>query len=99
MTACPSDGSTSGSRFAGAINRYPHSAKSALGCGRAIVGGEAVGPLEVRMSTRIGLGLIALVAASVSTLSVAQAADTVKVAIGQIDAWANQMPTLGVKAG
>src|SRR5262245_7499661 len=51
------------------------------------------------MSTRIGLGLIALVVASVSTLSAARAADTVKVAIGQIDAWANQMPTLGVKAG
>jgi NitT/TauT family transport system substrate-binding protein len=51
------------------------------------------------MSTRIGLGLMALAVASVSTLSAAQAADTVKVAIGQIDAWANQMPTLGVKAG
>jgi NitT/TauT family transport system substrate-binding protein len=51
------------------------------------------------MSTRIGLGLIALVVASISTLSAAQAADAVKVAIGQIDAWANQMPTLGMKAG
>jgi NitT/TauT family transport system substrate-binding protein len=51
------------------------------------------------MSTRIGLSLIALVVASVSTPSAARAADTVKVAIGQIDAWANQMPTLGVKAG
>jgi NitT/TauT family transport system substrate-binding protein len=51
------------------------------------------------MSTRIGLGLIALVVASISTLSAARAADTVKVAIGQIDAWANQMPTLGMKAG
>ena len=38
------------------------------------------------MSTRIGLGLIALVVASVSTPSAARAADTVKVAIGQIDA-------------
>ena len=56
-------------------------------------------PLEARMSTRIGLGLIALVMASVSTPSAARAADTVKVAIGQIDAWANQMPTLGMKAG
>src|SRR5437660_12184397 len=27
------------------------------------------------------------------------AADKVKVAIGQIDAWANQAPTLGMKAG
>ena len=51
------------------------------------------------MSTRVGLGLIALVVASVSLPSAAQAADTVKVAIGQIDAWANQMPTLGAKAG
>jgi NitT/TauT family transport system substrate-binding protein len=51
------------------------------------------------MSTRIGLSLIALVVASVSTPSAAPEADTVKVAIGQIDAWANQMPTLGVKAG
>jgi len=51
------------------------------------------------MSTRIGLGLIALVAASVSLPPAARAADTVKVAIGQIDAWANQMPTLGMKAG
>jgi NitT/TauT family transport system substrate-binding protein len=51
------------------------------------------------MSTRIGLGLIALVVASVSTPPAARAADTVKVAIGQIDAWANQMPTLGAKAG
>jgi NitT/TauT family transport system substrate-binding protein len=51
------------------------------------------------MSTRIGLGLIALLAASASMPSVARAADTVKVAIGQIDAWANQAPTLGMKAG
>jgi NitT/TauT family transport system substrate-binding protein len=51
------------------------------------------------MSTRFGLGLIALVVASVSTPPAARAADTVKVAIGQIDAWANQMPTLGAKAG
>jgi NitT/TauT family transport system substrate-binding protein len=43
--------------------------------------------------------LIALVVASVSTPPAARAADTVKVAIGQIDAWANQMPTLGAKAG
>ncbi len=31
--------------------------------------------------------------------SAAHGADVVKVAIGQIDAWANQMPTLGMKAG
>lgn len=29
----------------------------------------------------------------------AGAQDTIKVAVGQIDAWANQVPTLGVKAG
>ena len=29
----------------------------------------------------------------------ASAADKVKVAIGQIDAWANQIPTLGMQAG
>ena len=29
----------------------------------------------------------------------AGAQDTVKVAVGQIDAWANQVPTLGMKAG
>ena len=29
----------------------------------------------------------------------AGAQDTVKVAVGQIDAWANQAPTLGMKAG
>jgi NitT/TauT family transport system substrate-binding protein len=27
------------------------------------------------------------------------AQDTIKVAVGQIDAWANQVPTLGMKAG
>ena len=29
----------------------------------------------------------------------AGAQDTIKVAVGQIDAWANQVPTLGMKAG
>jgi NitT/TauT family transport system substrate-binding protein len=51
------------------------------------------------MSTRVGLGLIAVVVASASMMSAATAADNVKVAIGQIDAWANQAPTLGLKAG
>ena len=51
------------------------------------------------MSIRIGLRLLALVVASTSLLSGARAADSVKVAIGQIDAWANQAPTLGMKAG
>jgi NitT/TauT family transport system substrate-binding protein len=43
--------------------------------------------------------LIAVVVASASMMSAATAADSVKVAIGQIDAWANQAPTLGQKAG
>ena len=51
------------------------------------------------MSNRTGLRLLALVVASASLLSGARAADSVKVAIGQIDAWANQAPTLGMKAG
>ena len=38
-------------------------------------------------------------AAPLAFVSVASAADTLKVAIGQIDAWANMMPTLGMKAG
>src|SRR5215813_11166500 len=29
----------------------------------------------------------------------ANAQDTIKIAVGQIDAWANQVPTLGMKAG
>src|SRR5262249_28568183 len=40
-----------------------------------------------------------LLAATALTMPAARAADVVKVAIGQIDAWANQAPTLGVKAG
>jgi NitT/TauT family transport system substrate-binding protein len=42
---------------------------------------------------------MALVLATGSLATGTQAADSVKVAIGQIDAWANQAPTLGVKAG
>ncbi len=51
------------------------------------------------MPVRTGLSLLALVMASASVVSEACAADVVKVAIGQIDAWANQAPTLGMKAG
>ena len=51
------------------------------------------------MPTRIALRSMALVSASVVMVSAASGADTVKVAIGQIDAWANQAPTLGMKAG
>jgi len=40
-----------------------------------------------------------LALATVAMVSAASDADTVKVAIGQIDAWANQAPTLGMKAG
>jgi NitT/TauT family transport system substrate-binding protein len=32
-------------------------------------------------------------------ITAASAQDTIKVAVGQIDAWANQVPTLGMKAG
>ena len=51
------------------------------------------------MSIRIALRLLALVLLSAAMIPVARAADTVKVAIGQIDAWANQAPTLGMRAG
>src|SRR4029079_6701378 len=34
-----------------------------------------------------------------ASLAPAGAQDTIKVAVGQIDAWANQVPTLGMKAG
>lgn len=44
--------------------------------------------------------LTALVALSAPLIATpAHAADKLKVAIGQIDAWANMMPTLGMKAG
>ena len=51
------------------------------------------------MSIRIALRSMVLVLLSVAVATGALAADTVKVAIGQIDAWANQAPTLGMKAG
>src|SRR5262247_4239412 len=51
------------------------------------------------MPMRIALRSMVLVSASVAMVSAASGADTVKVAIGQIDAWANQAPTLGMKAG
>src|SRR2546430_14680025 len=51
------------------------------------------------MPMRIALPSMVLALASVAMVSVASGADTVKVAIGQIDAWANQAPTLGMKAG
>ena len=51
------------------------------------------------MSVRIALRLMAVVLLSTAVTTAARAADNVKVAIGQIDAWANQAPTLGMKAG
>src|SRR5215510_12373811 len=51
------------------------------------------------MPMRIALRSMVLALASVAMVSAASGADTVKVAIGQIDAWANQAPTLGMKAG
>jgi len=51
------------------------------------------------MPMRIALRSMVLVVTSAAMVSAASGADTVKVAIGQIDAWANQAPTLGMKAG
>ncbi|MFZ1209338.1 MAG: ABC transporter substrate-binding protein, partial [Pseudolabrys sp.] len=46
-------------------------------------------------------GFFAVLSVVVSTgfAAPAGAQDTIKVAVGQIDAWANQVPTLGMKAG
>ena len=46
------------------------------------------------MPIRIGSCLMAFMVASAAMPSPTRAADAVKVAIGQIDAWANQAPTL-----
>jgi len=46
-----------------------------------------------------GLRALAFAAPLVLFATAAPAADRIKVAIGQIDAWANQMPTLGMQAG
>src|SRR5262252_2611146 len=51
------------------------------------------------MAIRTALRFMAVLAATALAMSAARAADVVKVAIGQMDAWANQAPTLGVKAG
>ena len=51
------------------------------------------------MFIRIALRARAMAAAMAATMPAARAADTIKIAIGQIDAWANQAPTLGMKAG
>ena len=51
------------------------------------------------MSIWNSLRFMALAAATASVVVPARAADVIKVAIGQIDAWANQAPTLGMKAG
>jgi NitT/TauT family transport system substrate-binding protein len=45
------------------------------------------------------LSLVAAIGAQIVVASGAFAADKLKVAIGQMDAWANMMPTLGMKAG
>lgn len=50
------------------------------------------------MKYRIVVAASALLT-QVALVSPTFAADTLKVAIGQIDAWANQMPTLGKRAG
>lgn len=46
-----------------------------------------------------GLFAALSIAVSCSIAVPADAQDTIKVAVGQIDAWANQVPTLGMKAG
>jgi NitT/TauT family transport system substrate-binding protein len=51
------------------------------------------------MSIRIALRVLVLVVATAAMPPGARAADAIKIAIGQIDAWANQAPTLGMKAG
>src|SRR5262245_49231081 len=51
------------------------------------------------MPMRIALRSMVLALATVAMVAAAGGGDTVKVAIGQIDAWANQAPTLGMKAG
>ena len=51
------------------------------------------------MSLWNSLRVMALATAIATVVVPAHAADVVKVAIGQIDAWANQAPTLGMKAG
>ncbi len=51
------------------------------------------------MSIRIALRVLVLVVATAAMPSGVRAADAIKIAIGQIDAWANQAPTLGMKAG
>jgi NitT/TauT family transport system substrate-binding protein len=45
------------------------------------------------------LAAAVVIATQAVSMSGALAADTLKVAIGQIDAWANMAPTLGMKAG
>lgn len=48
----------------------------------------------------VGAAMVAqIVVAQIAGVQPARAADKLKVAIGQIDAWANMMPTLGMKAG
>ena len=47
---------------------------------------------------RVALTAVAVVLAC-SPIATARAQDKIKVAIGQIDAWANQAPTLGMRAG
>src|SRR5262249_36024293 len=46
-----------------------------------------------------GFCAVLSVAASCGFAAPAGAQDTLKVAVGQIDAWSNQVPTLGMKAG
>src|SRR5262245_34853890 len=52
-----------------------------------------------RSKSMRSLFAVLLLAASCGLTAPAGAQDTLKVAVGQIDAWSNQVPTLGMKAG
>jgi len=52
-----------------------------------------------QIDSRTTAGAIAIVAALLGSLSTARADDELKIAIGQINNWENQMPTLGQDAG
>ena len=52
---------------------------------------------HVEIPARLLCAVLALVVFGFAAPAGAQ--DTIKVAVGQIDAWANQVPTLGMKAG
>jgi NitT/TauT family transport system substrate-binding protein len=57
-------------------------------------------PLGSRLLVLLAvLSVVLFLAVSPGFVAPAAAQDTIKVAVGQIDAWSNQVPTLGMKAG